>query len=149
QNKDGEDVVVLECISEEDEAKLIAEEVIDLTSSKGYEHKDIAILYRANFQSRVVEECFLQLKIPYRIENGMSFYQRREVKILLDYLRLISAPDSDDGDESLKGVINFPNRYIGRKFIGELEVFAAKNGLHLYPALKYMPIELPYVRKNV
>jgi DNA helicase-2/ATP-dependent DNA helicase PcrA len=97
----------------------------------------------------VVEERFLQLKIPYRIENGMSFYQRREVKILLDYLRVIHAPDTDDGDESLKAVINFPNRYIGRKFIGELERFASKNGLHLYPALGSMPVELPYVRKNV
>jgi DNA helicase-2/ATP-dependent DNA helicase PcrA len=148
RNKSGEDVVVLDCLSEEDEAKLIAEEVIDLTS-KGYEHKDIAVLYRANFQSRVVEECFLQLKIPYKIENGMSFYQRREVKILLDYLRVIHAPESEEGDESLKGVINFPNRYIGRKFIGELERFAAKNGLHLYAALRSMPIELPYVRKNI
>jgi DNA helicase-2/ATP-dependent DNA helicase PcrA len=148
RNKSGEDVVVLDCLSEEDEAKLIAEEVIDLTS-KGYEHKDIAVLYRANFQSRVVEECFLQLKIPYKIENGMSFYQRREVKILLDYLRVIHAPESEEGYESLKGVINFPNRYIGRKFIGELERFAAKNGLHLYAALRSMPIELPYVRKNI
>src|SRR5208337_1922896 len=103
--------------SEEDEAKSVADEIVDLTS-KDYEHKDIAILYRANFQSRVVEECFLQSKIPYRIENGMSFYQRREVKILLDYLRVINAPESDDADEALKGgVINFPNRYIGRKFI--------------------------------
>src|SRR5208283_4661665 len=131
-NPKGDDVVVLECISEEDEAKSIAEEIIDLTS-KGYTHKDIAILYRANFQSRVIEECFLQLKIPYKIENGMSFYQRREVKILLDYLRLINDSDSDDGDEALKNVINFPNRYIGRKFIGELERSASKNALHLYP----------------
>ena len=147
-NPDGDDVIVMECISEEDEAKSVADEIIDLTS-KGYEHKDIAILYRANFQSRVVEECFLQLKIPYRIENGMSFYQRREVKILLDYLRVINSPDSDDADEALRNFINFPNRYIGRKFIGELERFAANNGLHLYPALRSIPIELPYVRKNV
>ncbi len=148
KNEDGDEISILECLSEEDEAKQIAEEVTDLTS-KGFEHKDIAILYRANFQSRVVEECFLQLKIPYRIENGMSFYQRREVKILLDYLRVIQAPESDEGDESLKGIINFPNRYIGRKFIGELERFAVKSGLHLYPALRSIPIELPYVRKNV
>src|SRR5208283_2057167 len=147
-NPKGDDVTVLECISEEDEAKSVAEEIIDLTS-KGYTHKDIAILYRANFQSRVVEECFLQLKIPYKIENGMSFYQRREVKILLDYLRLISAPESEEGDEALKSVINFPNRYIGKKFMRELEVFAGREGLHLYPALKKMPIDLPYVRKNV
>jgi DNA helicase II / ATP-dependent DNA helicase PcrA len=148
KNRSGDEITVLECISEEDEAKQIAEEISDLTS-KGYEHKDIAILYRANFQSRVVEEVFLQQKIPYRIENGMSFYQRREVKILLDYLRLIHAPESEEGNESLKDVINFPNRYIGRKFIGELERFAEKNGLHLYPALRSMPIELPYIRKNV
>src|SRR5208337_939076 len=122
-NQQGDEVAVLECISEEDEAKSVADQIVDLTS-KDYEHKDIAILYRANFQSRVVEECFLQLKIPYKIENGMSFYQRREIKILLDYLRLISAPDSDDGDESLKNVINFPNRYIGKKFMRELETFA-------------------------
>jgi DNA helicase II / ATP-dependent DNA helicase PcrA len=148
KNQSGDEITVLECISEEDEAKSIAEEITDLIS-KGHEHKDVAILYRANFQSRVVEEVFLQQKIPYRIENGMSFYQRREVKILLDYLRLIHAPESEEADESLKGVINFPNRYIGRKFIGELERFAAKNGLHFYPALRSMPIELPYVRKNV
>ena len=148
RNQDGDEITVLECISEEDEAKQIAEEITDLTSRR-YEHKDIVVLYRANFQSRVVEEVFLQQKIPYKIENGMSFYQRREVKILLDYLRVIHAPESEEGDESLKGVINFPNRYIGRKFIGELERFAAKNGLHLYAALRSMPIELPYVRKNI
>lgn len=147
-NEEGEDVVVLECLSEEDEAKIIAEEITDL-ASKGFEHKDIAVLYRANFQSRVVEERFLQLKIPYRIENGMSFYQRREVKILLDYLRVIHAPESDEADDALKGIINFPNRYIGRKFIGELERFAGKNCMHLYPALRLMPVELPYIRKNV
>ena len=148
KNEDGDEITILECLSEDDESRLIAEEITDLTS-KGYEYKDIAILYRANFQSRVVEECFLQLKIPYRIENGMSFYQRREVKILLDYLRVIHAPESDEGDEALKSIINTPNRYIGRKFIGELERFAVKNGLHLYPALKSMPVELPYVRKNI
>lgn len=149
KNQSGDEITVLECLSEEDEAKQVAEEITDLTSSKGYEHKDIAILYRANFQSRIVEECFLQLKIPYRIENGMSFYQRREVKILLDYLRVIEAPESDEGDEALKSIINVPNRYIGRKFVGELERFAAKNGIHLYRALRSMPIEVPYVRKNV
>jgi len=148
ETQNGDEVTVLECLSEEDEAKSIAEEVIDL-KSKGYEHKDIAILYRANFQSRVIEEIFLQQKIPYRIENGMSFYQRREVKILLDYLRAISDPNSDDGDEALKSIINFPNRYIGKKFIGELERFAARQEQHLYSALKSMPIGVPYVRHNV
>ena len=70
-------------------------------------------------------------------------------KVLLDYLRLISNPDSEEGDEALRSVINIPNRYIGRKFMQELEEFSAKKNFHLYQGLKSMGIDLPYVRKNV
>jgi DNA helicase-2/ATP-dependent DNA helicase PcrA len=62
---------------------------------------------------------------------------------------LISNPDSAEGDEALRSVINIPNRYIGRKFLQELEEFSAKKNLHLYQGLKQMGIDLPYVRKNV
>ena len=116
---------------------------------QNYAHKDIAILYRANFQSRMVEEAFLQHKIPYHIENGLNFYQRREVKILIDYLKVISNPDSEHGNEALLSILNIPNRYIGRKFMQELEEFSVKRGLHLYEGLKSMPVELIYVRRNV
>jgi DNA helicase-2/ATP-dependent DNA helicase PcrA len=148
-NKSGEDVIVLESSSEETEALAVMSEIRDLVERKGYAYTDITVLYRCNFQSRWIEECFLQHKIPYRISNGLCFYDRREVKILLDYLRVIVNPNSEQGDEALKNIINVPNRYIGRKFIAELEDFKGDAGQHLYEKLKTMPIELPYIRKNV
>jgi len=97
----------------------------------------------------MVEEAFAQMKIPYYIENGLNFYQRSEIRYLLDYLRLIHDPDSDEGDEALKSILNVPNRYISRKFLQELAEFSEKNGVHLFEGLKSMPVDLPYIRKNV
>jgi DNA helicase-2/ATP-dependent DNA helicase PcrA len=67
----------------------------------------------------------------------------------LDYLRFISNPYSEDGDEALRGILNVPNRYIGRKFMAELDEFQNNSDMHLYDKLKAMPIELPYIRKNI
>ena len=120
-----------------------------MVGQRGYQYKDIAVLYRANFQSRVVEETFAQMKIPYYIENGLNFYQRSEVRYLLDYLRLINDPDSEEGDEALRSILNVPNRYISRKFVQELAEFSNKTNVHLYEGLKSMPVDLPYIRKNV
>jgi len=149
ENPDGDDVVVLESSSEETEALGVVNEINDLVERNDYQHKDIAVLLRCNFQSRVLEEAFLQNKIPYHIENGLNFYDRREVKILLDYLRVISNPESEAGDDALVNILNVPNRYIGRKFIQELKNFAFKRDVYLYTALKSMPMMLLYIRKNV
>lgn len=148
-NPDGDDVIVLESSSEETEALSVVNEITDLVERQDYKHKDITVLYRCNFQSRVIEEAFLQHKIPYHIENGLNFYDRREVKLLLDYCRVISDPESEEGDDALTNILNVPNRYIGRKFIQELTQFAFKKDKYLYTALKSMPIKLPYIRKNV
>jgi DNA helicase-2/ATP-dependent DNA helicase PcrA len=148
-NAAGDEVIVLESSSEEGEALSMINEIRDLTEQRGYAYKDIAVLYRANFQSRVVEETFAQMKIPYYIENGLNFYQRSEVRYLLDYLRLISNPNSDEGDEALKSILNVPNRYISRKFIQELAEFSGKLNVHLFEGLKSMPVDLPYIRINV
>lgn len=148
-NPQGDEVIVLESSSEEGEALSIINEIQGLRENGGFEFKDIAVLYRANFQSRVIEETFAQMKIPYFIENGLNFYQRSEVKCLLDYLRLINDPDSEEGDEALKSVINVPNRYISRKFIQELAEFSGKANVHFFEGLKSMPVDLPYIRKNV
>jgi len=148
-NPEGDEVIVLESSSEEGEALCLVNEINELIGQRGYQYKDIAVLYRANFQSRVVEETFAQMKIPYYIENGLNFYQRSEVRYLLDYLRLINDPDSEEGDEALKSVLNVPNRYISRKFVQELAEFSNKTNVHLYEGLKSMPVDLPYVRKNV
>ncbi|MRR08354.1 MAG: ATP-dependent helicase, partial [Deltaproteobacteria bacterium] len=149
ENGDGDDVIVLESSSEETEALTLVNEIRELVERRGYAYTDIAVLYRCNFQSRVAEEAFSQHKIPYHIENGLCFYDRREVRILLDYLRFIVNPNSEEGDEALKSIINVPNRYIGRKFMGELDEFQPGSGLHLYEKLKSLPIELSYIRKNV
>jgi len=148
-NPAGDEVIVLESSSEEGEALCLVNEINELVGQRGYQYKDIAVLYRANFQSRVVEETFAQMKIPYYIENGLNFYQRSEVRYLLDYLRLINDPDSEEGDEALRSILNVPNRYISRKFLQELAEFSNKTNVHLYEGLKSMPVDLPYIRKNV
>ena len=79
----------------------------------------------------------------------MNFYERRGVKGLLDYLRLIWDPHSEKGEESLKNIINVPNRYLGRTFLQELEDYAREQGLSLYESLDRMPISLGYVRRAV
>jgi DNA helicase II / ATP-dependent DNA helicase PcrA len=105
--------------------------------------------YRANFQSRYVEEAFLQNKIPYHIQNGRTFYDRYEVKCLLDYLRVIHAPDSDDGDEALLNILNVPVRYVSNKTKDQLREFCRERSIHLYRGLKSMIIEVPFIRKNI
>jgi DNA helicase-2/ATP-dependent DNA helicase PcrA len=140
-NAEGEDVIVLESSSEESEALNLVNEIRELVESKNHTYKDVSVLYRANFQSRVVEEVFSQHRVPYHIQNGLSFYNRPEVKTLIDYLRVISNPNTETGDEALLGVLNVPNRYIGRKFMKELETFSQKRGIH-FMRLKSMPVSL-------
>jgi ATP-dependent DNA helicase UvrD/PcrA len=148
-NPDGEEIIVLESSSEMTESITLVNEIKELVDRRDFNYTDIAVLYRCNFQSRVLEEAFSQAKIPYYIENGLCFYDRREVKLLLDYLSFISNPYSDKGDEALRSIINVPNRYIGRRFMKELDEFQSNTGRHLYNRLKDMPIGLPYIRKNV
>jgi len=112
-NPDGDDVVVIESSSEETEAENIIREIVDLVERRGCKHKDIAILYRANFQSRMIEEAFLKHKIPYQIQNGLGFYDRKEVRVLLDYMRVILNPLSEQGDEALLSIVDFHNKWNG------------------------------------
>jgi DNA helicase-2/ATP-dependent DNA helicase PcrA len=148
-NPPGNNVIVLDSSSEETEALNMIGEITDLVERQGYAYTDIACLYRANFQSRILEEILLQHKIPYHIENGLCFYDRNEVKILLDYLRFIVDPYCEKGDEAFRTIINTPSRYAGRKFLSDLDNFQNETDIFLYEKLKTMPIELPYVRKNV
>jgi DNA helicase-2/ATP-dependent DNA helicase PcrA len=149
ENPAGDDIVIMESANEEEEAVLLVHEINDLVQRKEMKHTDIAILYRANFQSRIIEETFSQRKIPYQIENGQNFYDRYEVRCLLDYLRVINNPLSESGDEALVNIFNIPNRYISRKFVGELEQICREKECHLYEGLKGLRIKLPYIRNNI
>jgi DNA helicase-2/ATP-dependent DNA helicase PcrA len=149
ENSNGDDVIVMQSSSEETEALNLVTEVMALVDSGTFKYTDIAVLYRCNFQSRVIEEAFSQHKIPYHIENGLCFYDRREVALLLDYMLFINDPLSDEGDDALRNIINVPNRYIGHRFMAELDSFKCGNDMHLYDKLKSMPVDLPYIRRNV
>lgn len=148
-NGEGEDVVVLESSNEATEAMALVREITDLVERKGYAYKDIAVLYRANFQSLYPEEAFLQNKIPYLIQGGQHFYNRREVKILLDYLRVINDPDSEEADEALLNILNAPVRYVTNALKAEIKEFSSNTGVHLYKGLKSMDLDWAFVKKNL
>jgi DNA helicase II / ATP-dependent DNA helicase PcrA len=148
-NIEGEEVIVLESSNEMTEALALVREITDLVERKGYKYNEIAILYRANFQSLYPEEAFLQNKIPFYIQGGQNFYTRREVKILLDYLRVINDPGSDEGDDALLNILNAPVRYISNKSKSELKEFCDKKGIHLYQGLKSTRFDTPFIRKNI
>ena len=148
-NPAGENIIVLRAVSEEEEAEKIVTEIRDLVESRGYAYQDIAVLYRANSQSRAIEEALSRDDIPYRIESEANFYSRYEVNILLQYLVLIHEPDSFAGTEALSAVINVPGRYVSHGFMEDLEAFAEENELHLYPALKVFPVQAHYLRRNL
>ncbi|MFH1985240.1 MAG: ATP-dependent helicase [Pseudomonadota bacterium] len=148
-NQPGESIIVLHALSEDEEARQIETEIRDLVESRGYAYRDIAILYRANSQSRAIEEAFSKRNVPYRIESEANFYNRYEVNILIQYLVLVNEPDTFDGDEALKTVINVPGRYVSHSFIENLETYAEANDLHLYPALKVIPVGAKYLKDSI
>jgi DNA helicase-2/ATP-dependent DNA helicase PcrA len=110
ENKQGEKINVLKTFSDNDEGKQIVDNIFQLCMTKQISYAEVAILYRTNSQSRAFEESLRRKNIPYIIYGGMSFYQRKEVKDLIAYLKLIVNPYDD---EALKRVINYPLRGIG------------------------------------
>lgn len=148
-NPAGEEIRLINAESEEDETLHLVNEIMTLVGRKQFSYRDLAVLYRTNFQSRVVEEAFAKNKIPYRIEGGQNFFQRHEVRALLDYLALLTNPLSEAGDEALRHIINIPNRCLGRSFLKDLENYSLREGVHLYQGLKTMPLDIPYIKRNV
>ncbi|MBP5513592.1 MAG: UvrD-helicase domain-containing protein [Bacteroidaceae bacterium] len=107
----GEQIPVLEAYSDKEEASVVARRIYELCKKDEYNYGDIAILYRTNDQSRVFEEEFLHRKYPYRIYGGLSFYQRKEVKDALAYMRLVV---NQHDEEALRRIVNVPARGIGK-----------------------------------
>lgn len=115
-----------------DEADAVAREVMNAVSS-GLSYRDCAVLYRTNAQSRLLEECFVRRSIPYRLVGGVNFYQRREIKDVLAYLKTI---DSGLDDLAVQRIINVPRRGIGAASIFKIMDFSDNNGLSFYEGLK-------------
>ena len=114
--------------SDKDESYKVAAEISRLKRQKGVAYNDIAILYRTNAQSRSFEDAFRLQGIPYRIYGGLSFYQRKEVKDLLAYLRLIANPSDE---EAFKRIVNYPRRGIGDTSINKLKMAALEHSMPL------------------
>ena len=127
----GEKVKLTSSYDEKHEITLVVEEINKLIN-KGYSYKDIAIFYRTNAQSRVVEEGIAKANIPYKIVGSFYFYSRKEIKDLICYLRLIVNPHDDI---SLRRVINVPKRGIGDKYINDLELKARKDNISMFDAI--------------
>ncbi|MCH8566765.1 MAG: UvrD-helicase domain-containing protein [Balneolales bacterium] len=114
ENTKGEPIILLENYDEYDEANRVASKLMDLKVKKGYSYNDFAILYRTNYQSRVFEDILRRKGINYQLVGGVSFYQRKEIKDVIAYLRLLVNPGDE---EALLRVINEPARGIGDKSI--------------------------------
>jgi DNA helicase II / ATP-dependent DNA helicase PcrA len=132
ENPEGNKLVYYRADSEQGEAQFVAGKIKELTRDK-YKYSDIAVLYRTNAQSRVMEEVLLKSNIEYSIVGGTKFYDRKEIKDMLSYLRLVSNPDDDI---SLRRVINVPKRGIGSTSVDKIANFAAMHDLSLYQALE-------------
>jgi DNA helicase-2/ATP-dependent DNA helicase PcrA len=130
-NDEGSKITYYRGQNEHDEAYFITQKIQEL-QGQGHNYKDIAILYRTNAQSRVFEDVFLKANVPYTIVGGTRFYERKEIKDLLAYLRLVSNPDDDI---SLGRIVNVPKRGIGEATIERLAEYAAQKGFSLFEAL--------------
>ena len=132
-NVEGSRIKVQRCTTDADEGREVASQIFELKMHEQRQNKEFAILYRTNAQSRAIEDALRKRDIPYRIYGGLSFYQRKEIKDLLAYLRLIVNPKDE---ESLKRVINYPARGIGQATLEKLIIGAKKHGISLFETLE-------------
>jgi DNA helicase-2/ATP-dependent DNA helicase PcrA len=133
ENEVGVPISVVQTYNEQEEAHFVVNEVERLVAKGSRKAGDIAIMYRTNAQSRALEEEFVRYGFPYRLVGGTRFYERREVKDVVAYLRLMHNPHDT---VSLTRIINVPGRGIGQRTIAELTTWANEKGLPYYDALK-------------
>ena len=135
ENPEGELLTFYVAEDEMDEAHFAVQKIMGHVSTKESirAYRDIAVFYRINAQSRAIEDELVKYRIPYTVVGGMKFYERKEIKDILAYLKLIDNPS--DG-LSLKRIINVPSRGIGEKTIEKIEAFAREKGLSLYEGLR-------------
>ena len=131
-NDEGEKIKLVRTMTDNDEGKMVADTIQEQKLRNHFYNKDFAILYRTNAQSRSFEEALRRMGIAYRIYGGMSFYQRKEIKDFIAYLRLVVNPRDE---EALKRIINFPARGIGKTTLDKAVLYANENNLTLWDIL--------------
>jgi DNA helicase II / ATP-dependent DNA helicase PcrA len=128
-NEEGDKLKIVRTLSDNEEGKVTANSIFEIKQNENAQNKDFAILYRTNAQSRSFEEALRRLNIPYRIYGGLSFYQRKEIKDLLSYFRLIA---NHKDEEAFKRIINYPKRGIGKTSIDALIIAANEQNKSLW-----------------
>ncbi|HDR4572745.1 DNA helicase PcrA [Bacillus cytotoxicus] len=132
ENQIGSKISYYRAATEKDEAYFVAKKIRDEVQMGNRKYTDFAVLYRTNAQSRMVEEIFLKSNIPYKIVGGIKFYDRKEIKDILAYLRLIANPDDEI---SFARIINVPKRGIGATSIDKIINYGVQNGISLTTVL--------------
>ncbi len=138
-NPEGERAVVYQARDERDEARFVVEEVLRLKESEKLTYNDFAIFYRTNAQSRTFEEELRKSRVPYTIFGGVRFYDRKEIKDLIAYLRVLVNPQDS---LNLKRILNVPSRGLGAKAVEHLENFASEHNTTLLEAVLHLE-EIP------
>jgi len=133
ENEAGVPISVIEAYNEDEEAQFVISEIERLVEQNLVSPGSCAIMYRVNAQSRALEEAFMRYGVPYKLVGGTRFYQRREIKDVIAYLRLIQNPNDSI---SLTRIINVPGRGIGQRTLAELSGWAKNQDMPLYSALK-------------
>lgn len=132
-NDEGEKIKLVRTLTDNDEGKFVADAIAEQRLRNHFRNKDFAILYRTNAQSRSFEESLRRLNIPYRIYGGLSFYQRKEIKDFIAYLRVIV---NKNDEEAIKRIINYPARGIGKTSIERIMVAANQTGKTFWEILE-------------
>lgn len=128
----GEPIGVLQAYSDVEEGEMVVNKIAALRRQSGYGYADFAVLYRTNAQSRIFEEAMRKRNMPYRIYGGLSFYQRKEIKDVIAYFRLVANPNDE---EAFKRIINYPARGIGDTTVGKIVAAATVNNVSLWTVL--------------
>lgn len=130
--EEGHKIKLLRCNTDNEEGRKVADYILELKNRYHLKNQEIAILYRTNAQSRIFEEQLRRYNLPYKIYGGMSFYQRKEIKDLMAYLRLVVNPLDN---EAFKRVVNYPKRGIGQSTIDKLMQISNESELSLWQAV--------------
>ena len=131
-NETGEALGLYQAYSDADEAEIVANKISELHRKEGCPFSDFAILYRTNAQSRIFEEVLRKRNMPYRVYGGLSFYQRKEIKDIISYFRLVVNPNDE---EALKRIINYPARGIGETTVGKITQQATRHQVSLWEVI--------------
>lgn len=145
ENEHGEPVQVLSAYSDLEEGELVASRISQLVRMRDMAYSDFAILYRTNAQSRIFEEAFRKKGMPYRIYGGLSFYQRKEIKDIISYFRVLVNPHDE---EALKRIINYPARGIGQTTLEKVRTAAREAEVSLWEVLCQLSVYLPALNKG-